>query len=670
MEILNLKNQEEIKHFQEYLSSNPDVIISSQTKNNVTEYVLTTNQKVLVPDLKYENKLVFGKSPTSDIVNISFKDDKIYTYFKDGTSKVEDYFPFILSSVPGQRTTELKGNQYYKYIAKVPIQDYKVLYEKHKYNNTLWFPRSIEEGYMMLTGNTYFKGLKLNDVSYLSFDIENLDDKKYPHTDLVVLISNTYRSNTGVITKRLFSIKDYSGSVEMVNAWCDWVRDINPDVMVGHNIFLHDLRVLNLVTPLKLGRDGSVLTIDEKDSKFRKDGQQQYKYKNMRVHGRELVDSWMMSIRYDIGRKFPSYGLKAIEKHLNLQPDNRIEWDFDKNPVFKTINDPVLFEQFKLYANDDADSPIKMIDIMLPTVFYFNQSVPKTLQQMTLEATGSQLDSMMIRSYLQDGYSQPRTSQKTPFEGAISLGVSGIFNHVKKVDCLSMYPSIMLQYKIYDKKKDPNGNLLSILTYFRDERVKNKRLSKETKSQYYEDLQQTQKVGANSIYGFLGSGYLLYNYPEGAAEVTKYGRDIISKATMWATGHEIVKDIKKIVHEGDDNQEIQYEWTVGKKVQEGKGYTVCNIDTDGLAITNGEYTSKEDFEKEISELNSIFPEYIKFENDGQFSKFIVVRAKNYIMLEEGQTKYKLKGSSILSQNKEIALKEMLTKMIEVLLEED
>ena len=362
---------------------------------------------------------------------------------------------------------------------------------------------------------------------------------------------------------------------------------------------------------------------------------------------------------------------------LKLVNDNRIEWDFNKHPVKDVIDNPILWEQFIEYAKDDSDSPIKMVDKMLSTLFYFNQSVPKTLQQMVNEATGSQLDSIMIRSYLQDGYSQPKTSSKVPFEGAVSIGIPGIYKHVKKIDVASLYPSIMLQYNIYDKNKDPNQHLIKILSYFREERLKNKAIAEKTGDKYYDDLQNTQKVAINSLYGFLGAGYLLYNFPEGAAQVTKHGRDIIIKTTEWATGHTLIRDIKKIVNEGGDNEEIQYEWVLGEKVAPGKGYTLVNGDTDSIAYTNGEPFTQEEYDAEIKEINNLLPNFIKFADDGAYDKLIVIRAKNYIMLPSSEkkrkkniekygTEYSLKGSASKDQKKEKALREFISKMVNCL----
>lgn len=678
MERLSLTQDLDIKDFNTYIGKFPGVVLKVESRPGIKEYHLATDQIIEIPHVqaaKYD-KLIFGKNQEEGIVNVSYKLGKMYIYFQDGTSKSIDYRPFCLSSVVTGSGKRLTGNQHYKYLTSLTDDRYNEL--KDSWDKNFWFPRSIEEGFMILNGYTYFKGLKVNDISLLSFDIENQNENDTDPDQLVVIISNTYRDRKGNYTRKLFDIHDYNGSsIAMVEDWCDWVQSINPDVMTGHNVFIHDLPILNMVTPLRLGRDGSVINFEERVSKFRKDGQQQYEYHNAKIHGREIVDTWMMSIKYDIGREFPSYGLKVIEKHLKLVTDDRIDWDFSKHPVREVVDDPALWELFVQYAKDDSDSPIKMVDKMLSTLFYFNQSVPKTLQQMVNEATGSQLDAIMIRSYLQDGHSQPRTSNKVPFEGAVSIGIPGVYKHVKKIDIASLYPSIMLQYNIFDKKKDPDQHLIKILTYFREERLKNKKISEETGDKYFDDLQNTQKIAINSLYGFLGAGYLLYNFPEGAAAVTRHGREIILKTTEWATGHTLVRDIKKITNEGGDNEEIQYEWVLGPKVAEGKGYTLVNGDTDSIAYTNGQPFTQEDYDLEIKEINDLLPTYIKFADDGAYEKLIVIRAKNYIMLPSSAkkkkknldkygTEYSLKGSASKDQKKEKALREFIGKMVNCL----
>lgn len=533
METIKLQNKEEVNQFYTFLNENPDVVIANEGRR----YILNTDQIIELPENKYENKLVFGKDLTEEIVNISFKNNKIYKYFKDGREVTEDYFPYFLSSQKGKVSQELKGSQYYKYINHYPIDKFEEIQEANKWSKELWFPRSIEEGYMMLHGSTYFKGLKLSDISVLSFDIENLDENRYNHKDLVVIISNTFRDNTGIITKKLFSVKDYKNSVEMVNDWCNWVRKMNPDVITGHNIFIHDLRILNLVTPLKLGRDNSFIEFSKKISKIRKDGQQSYDFHEIKILGREVIDTFFLSIKYDALRKFPSYGLKAIEKYLNLVDNNRIEWDFTKNPVFKTLNDETLWKEFIKYSIDDADSPLKIIDKMLPSYFYFTESIPLSLQMVINTNTGGQINSFLVRSYLQENKTIPNSTKITEHvQGGISFAVPAIYRNLFKIDLKSAYPSQILRFKLYDKKKDPEGNFYKTVKYFTEQRFEFKRIYKETGDKSVMDRDASSKIFINSAYGVTITNYLNFNSPEIGAKITEETRNIIDISLKWASG--------------------------------------------------------------------------------------------------------------------------------------
>jgi len=618
------------------------------------------------------NSLIFGNDKTEGIVNITLKNDQVYLYTEDTQGKINveimDYQPWVLSPTKVRDYSErLKGDQYYRYITSTTTEKFKALQEN--YQRDLWIPRNIVETFTLCEGTTYFKNRKVNDISILSFDIET-SGLKMNDTSRVFLITNTLRKG-GQTTNKTFSLVDYPlGHGQMIEAWCDWVRETDPSIICGHNILSYDLPYLQHCSqfPLLLGRDGSAIEFEEKVSKFRKDGSQQYEYHNAFITGREIIDTFFLSIKYDIGRDFPSYGLKPIIKYLGLEKEGRSFIDASKFSKYyeNREKDPETWAKAVAYASEDSEDALKLYDKMIAPFFYLAQSIPKTFQQMINEATGSQLDSLMIRSYLQNGYSQPKTSGKAPFEGAVSMGIPGIYDYVCKADVASLYPSIMLEYNIHDKQKDPNDHMIQMLKYFRDERLKNKKLAKETGDKYYDDMQNAQKILINSLYGFLGAGYLLYNYPKGAAEVTRKGREILLKSVEWATGYTLHKTVKEVVNAGTDDEEIKYEWSIGDKVGPGRGYQLVNVDTDSFSVTrNGQVITKEFFSRELKELNSIYPELIKWEDDGIYEKVIVIRAKNYVLVKDGKVKYK--GSAILDQKKEPALVEMLEKMIEAML---
>lgn len=613
------------------------------------------------------SSLIFGKDTTENIVNITMVDDVIHIYQeKEGQvlHTEEAYTPWVLSNKKiKDRSQRLLGDQYWKYLTATTTEKYLQLQES--WQRDLWLPRTIEECFTLAEGVTYHKGMKVSDVSVLSFDIET-NGLTMNDNSKVFLISNTFRRMNKITTK-LFNIEDYPDQSTLISSWINWVLEMDPSILLGHNILSYDLPYLQHCYKklILIGRDKSAMQFASKTSKYRKDGSQEYDYHNVRVMGREIVDTFFLSMKYDqTAREIPSYGLKPIIRHLGLEKPGRTF--IDASQIEKYYNEKGEdWQKVKQYAIEDADDALKLYDIMIPSYFYMAQSIPKSLQCMINEASGSHLDALMIRSYLQDGWSQPRTSTKAPFEGAISMGIPGVHKNVHKADIVSLYPSIMLQFDIYDKQKDPNRHMLQLLEYYRTERINNKKKFKETGDKYYDDLQNSQKIGINSLYGFLGAGYLLYNYPEGGAEVTKNGREILQKGVEWATGHRLVKVVTHVKNKGKENQKEEWEWILGPKISDGRGYKLTNVDTDSFSISLDRMLSKEEYNKELTELNTLYPKLIEWADDGQYEKVIVLRAKNYILSKNG--KVKLKGSSITDKKREPAILEMLQKMFDALL---
>jgi DNA polymerase elongation subunit (family B) len=169
-----------------------------------------------------------------------------------------------------------------------------------------------------------------------------------------------------------------------------------------------------------------------------------------------------------------------------------------------------------------------------------------------------------------------------------------------------------------------------MLEHLTTERLKNKKLAKETGERSYKDLEGAQKIIINSIYGLLGA-VVNFNSPKNAALVTNHGREILRKAIDFATN---------------------------------KGFKLINADTDSISISDDKPWPEERQSTFLSELNSIYPSKIRWENDGLYPRVLVVKAKNYSLIgEKGQT---LKGSALKATLKEPALKEFIQEVIDAL----
>lgn len=664
---------------------------------------------------------VFGKNKLEKIVSIEVEDDTVHIFHSDGSKSNLPMVYWILSPTSLDRNFKrLRGNSHYKFIRTFRTKaEYKEMAGK-------WFKRDTYqvwddcEAAMLYYGLTYFKGLKVEDVSVLSFDIES-DGLEHTGHSKVFLITNTFLKN-GEVTKRHWRLDDFDDDCgAMIEDWCTWVREIDPDVITGHNIFGYDLAYLNHVAKLydstmELGRDGSEIKFKTKDSNYRVDGAQVWKYKKSHIYGREIIDGLFTSVKHDIGRNYPSWGLKPIAEYEGFVKEGR--QFYDASLIGKNWSDPVEREKIVQYGIDDSDDSLEIYKLQIPSLFYMAQSIPKTFQTIICSASGSWLNFIMVRGYLQNNHSIPKASEPHYVAGGMSYGIAGVYSNVSKWDAASYYPSTIMAFGLYDKVKDPNGFYLKMVTHFTHRRFDQKRKYKETGDTYWNDLQASSKVFINSSYGLMATSGLNFNNFDIASEITRCCRAGLQKCILWATGKDTdywwgvdEKLYKKVVvkrsdypalvekHEGavEIIEELGDELQVWVPKKKGKvaykhtktaqqdypdfshidsiakltasqmpryDYLLTNIDTDSLSFAkaDGSDWTEEEYERLNREVNQIM--YSAWEDDGMFDRFVVVKAKNYAMLERGKDKMKIKGSSFTDAKKEIALTEMLNRMLQ------
>lgn len=504
-------------------------------------------EKQFLPLLPVKDKydhLIYGKDQTENIVSVEVVENTLIKFIeKNGvvSTTEEPYKPWLITAglLNKNKQTKLVGSQYYNYIAEfASYEEWKTAKSNLYGKRDFYVVNNLKEQAMLRNGVTYFKGMKLQDVSVLSFDIEAAGLKKDAKSK-VFCITNVFRNSHGEIRKHFYLDEHDGNEQEMLSHWANWVRTMDPSVILGHNIYSYDLPYLDHCSGnnLFLGRDGSKVSFSSKARQKRKDGTQSYDYFEAKIFGREIIDTMFLAITYDVGRKYESYALKSIVKQEGLEKQGRTF--IDASQISKYYEErhtkPEMWEKVKQYAAEDADDALKLYDLMMPAFFYMTQNISKPFQEMLLSATGSQINNMMVRSYLQEGHSIAKACEKVPFEGAISYGKPGIYRNCVKYDISSLYPSIMRQYKVYNKEKDPKGNFLNFLETFTVDRLKYKKLAKETGDRSYDDLQGAKKILINSLYGFMGATGLNYNYPDGASEVTRHGREILKKAIEFST---------------------------------------------------------------------------------------------------------------------------------------
>jgi DNA polymerase, archaea type len=602
-------------------------------------------------DYQYQDAVIYGKGWYERITNIDVKDDLVYLFYQDGShTALPMVYWFLTTDKMGSKGKRLKGQQHYKYIHTFDtMNEYRnalrSIGRKDKY--VQW---DVVEQAMTYYGLTYFKGLKVENVSVLSWDIEANGLQKNEES-LVFLITNTFYDGNGNISKRHFRLDHYEDCGEMIDAWCSYVQEINPAIINGHNILGYDLPYIEHVakmynSSLKLGRDGSEVTFKTKPRNYRVDGSQTWAFHDVLCFGREVIDGMFLAVKYDIGRNYPSWNLKAIAEHEGLVKEGRQFYDAAK--IKTDWWNEEKRELIVQYGIDDSDDSYNLYNLHVPSFFYLCQNIPKPFQALINSASGNWLNGLFVRSYIQDGYSIPKSEEIKGFEGAYSYGVPGIYSNMYKVDVASLYPSIMRHWKVCNKEKDYLKLFPHVVETFTLERLKNKKIAKDTNDSYYKALEQSQKVVINSLYGFLGATGLNFNSQFHASFVTRKGREILDSAIIFST-----------------KKPLDF-WKQADRDMSDCPYHLVNCDTDSIMICKPDQSPWNKLERDryLKDLNAQFPELIAWEDDGYYTRGVINKTKNYVLLEEGSTKVKYKGSSFSDPKREPALTEFLQSVIE------
>jgi DNA polymerase I len=494
------------------------------------------------------DNLIFGQGKIQRIVGMEDNTNgstELFIQQLDGTITTQtvenDYW--ILTSEPADKVSEkLEGNNYFKYRNSFSDRsDFEYARNAmYRHKDKAYWISEAREAFMLQSGETYYKGLKQKDVSVLSFDIETTG-LKLDKTSKVLLISNTYRDSFGNIERKLFSYDEHANDKEFFESWCAWVRKVDPSVIIGHHIFGFDFAYVAHCAAacgarLALGRKEKIIRFNRVDSKFRKDGSSFIEYKKCYIYGREIIDTNFLSIRYDVAKNFISYGLKSLISQLGLERKNR--QFYEASNIRKNYQIPEEWIKIKAYAMHDADDALALYDLMSPSIFYTAQHIPKTYQEIGTSASGSQINSILVRAYLQQGHSIPQATEVSNFSGGISFGLPGIYRNCWKLDIKSCYPSAILINELYSKHKDPKKCMYELCKYFTEQRFTYKAKYKETKDEYYASLDAAAKIFINSMFGFCGAPGLNFNDPEIAAKITSFGRTYLNQGMVWATGYD------------------------------------------------------------------------------------------------------------------------------------
>ena len=493
--------------------------------------------------------------------------------------------------------------------------------------------------YLLQTGRTLFKGMTFDDVHRLQLDIEVYTAGTFPHAqrpeDRIILIALS--DNHGwqyVIDGRQLS--ERAMLAELVRL----IRERDPDVIEGHNVYAFDLAYLmarceRYGVAFAIGRDGSVPRVFQTSMRF---AERSVDYPALDVVGRHVIDTYLQVLSFDVfKRDLPDYSLKTAARYFGLASAQRTY--IDGRDIARVWRDDP--ERLIAYARDDVWETERLARHLSGSTFYLTQMLPMSYGQVARTGPAAKIEALFVREYVRRKQALPHPAQGSQMAGGYTdVFVTGVVGPIVYTDVESLYPSIMLTQDIHPRT-DELGLFQTFLQRLTDLRLHTKRSMQaaampEARSAL--DAQQSSyKILINSFYGQLGFRYALFSDFEAADRVA-------------TTGQAILRQIIAAIRQA--------------------GGSVIEVDTDGVFFIPPETVRGEAEEGAfVQRLHATLPPGIRLSYEGRFRKMLSYKMKNYALLAYDGT-LRSKGSALVSRSTEPFGKRFMLEVIAVLLAED
>ncbi len=554
------------------------------------------------------------------------------------------------------------------------------------------------EQYLIQKKKRLFKGIEdYSDVYRFVFDIETTGLE--PETSKIILIG--VKDNKGL--QKTISAFGEDGEKKCIEEFFQIIRELKPTIIGGYNSASFDWPFI-LKRAEILGVDVNGLTsiftsqgMKEKEG-ILKLANEIEPYTQHVIWGFNIIDI-AHSVRraQAINSEIKSWGLKYITKYLEKEKQNRVYVDgayiskiyldnesYYVNPKtgnYKKIGEPGtenLLQKFpgkyeiwpgrkivEQYLDDDLTETMVVDDSFSQSTFLLSKLVPTTYERIATMGTATLWKIIMLAWSYENNLAIPAKDEKRAITGGLSRLLNvGYSKNIVKFDYASLYPSIQLVYDVFPEC-DVMGVQKSMLKYFRNIRIKYKRLAGELKdkdpvmAEMYDRKQLPIKIFINAYFGSLSAPQV---FPWGdmnmGETITCVGRQCLRMMIMFFMN----KGYKPLVMDTDGvNFETPNDVDTHKYT--GRGFNE-------LTEEGKEYSG---IEADTAEFNDIFMRNeMGLDIDYVAPACINVSRKNYIikMLKKGKEKIKLTGNTIKSKKLQQYIVEFLDEGLKFLLNGD
>jgi hypothetical protein len=274
----------------------------------------------------------------------------------------------------------------------------------------------------------------------------------------------------------------------------------------------------------------------------------------------KVIDTLHLVCRWDYTAKaLRNYDLKSVAAYFNVnQPDRPI---LSPDQILNSFqHDRKTFEAYL------------MADLRETYALFETQIKPyagvAALTKLPLDQVATRSTAWVWQQILERHYKEiPQPDEKRKYEGGLVVSRKGLWFPCLKVDIASLYPTIMLAYRIHSRK-DTDQIALRWLKTLTRQRLELKAKAKAGDAKR-PNLAGSNENLLNSLYGFYGTGGYGFNDMTAAEKVTEIGRKVLT--CMIAA----IEDAGGIVVEADTDGIIVCYRNADPQANLGSGYR-CN----------------------------------------------------------------------------------------------
>ncbi len=585
-----------------------------------------------------DNPQLFGFDTTERLVAVEFSEPdgvEIYQRHTDGstTMRRENFSPFFWSADEGER---LSGSLPLNHLVKSPDWPAHLEARSRQKGRVTFALSDPVQQFLTQSGHTLFKGMEAEELNRLQLDIETATTEGFDFSsaerDAITAIALSDSSGW----EDIFLVEE--GSEDSERDALEWVtaliRNRDPDVIEGHNIFKFDLpylvtRAKKRKVRLLWGRGGEPLSTRSSRLQI---AEKTIQYPKAVIRGRHIVDTWILAQYHDVSaRELESFGLKSVARHFGVAEKDRVLLKGEEIQNARR-QDP---EAFRTYALQDVRETRALAALLSRSYFLQAQIFPYGYQDVILRGNATKIDALFLREYLRRSHALPLPPEPRPFEGGLTaIFATGLISDVWHCDVTSLYPSVMLTFG-FTPESDSLGVFSGMLQDLRAFRIRAKTdlraATTVAERNRLDALQSTFKILINSFYGYLGFAQGHFADFDAAESITAKGREILGQMVDWLNG---------------------------------QGARVIEIDTDGIYFCPPENSPIAVLEEGLA---AVLPDGIEVEFDRHYPAMFSYKAKNYALLGDDGSVI-LKGAALKSRGMEPFLRSYLGDLLRLLLE--